>query len=899
MSRLESLRGHRHRLNLEALETRDLLAATPVLAGTTLTITGSENHDRIEVQFDAPVNQLVVLDAGRAVQRFNSAAVNNIVVNGLGGNDFILIGQGVPQAVTVNGGNGSSFFGNTGGDLIINRGTGPAVLNGNEGDDRLVGGPNSDALNGNAGRDVLQGLGGINVLTGGANRDFFFGVNGFDTITDFGPDDINRFVNLPQSAINDEFFTLPQSPQVTLTAPEVDILLQRATAATPSQDAIIVIVDRGGRILGVRAEAGVAPEVMNNALTRVFAIDGAVALARTAAYFGNNQSPLTSRTVQTLSETTLSQREIESNPNITDINSTLRGPGFVGPLGINSHFPRGVQYTPQVDLFAIEHTNRDSLFAIGPDNVKGANNGATTGDDKLLMQRFNVNPAFIPDRIKTPGATGDPLGRATVLAPPESYGVASGLLPGAQGRGLGTLPGGIPIFKKDPVTGQLVEVGGIGVFFPGKTGFATEENSALNTNFNPNLPDRSLEAEVIAFAALGGSSAANLRIGALGGVDALPNIDLPAGRIDLVGITLDVFGPKGLNGPQILIDHAKKLGTGTVNGTLQPLLNPGADNLINGVGDALQPNSLLNGTIVPEGLIVQPHAAADGSLSAADVRLQLFQGVQEALKTRAAIRLPMDSAASMVITVTSKTGEVLGQFRMPDSTVFSIDVATAKARNASYYADTTALQPIDQVPGVPAGVAFTARTFRYLALPRFPEGIDGNVPAPFSQLNDDPGIDRTTQVLVFPTLPQQLFIDTVGTGLQVGPAAPARQFQSVLGFNSFNPGTNFHDFRDTGIYVGPGAFQNNLLNRNGVVFFPGSSPVYQGPVLAGGLGISGDGVDQDDVVTVAARAGFDVPEALRADNFFFQGVRLPFHKFNRQPNINPYGSPSLGNTQIS
>ena len=94
-------------------------------------------------------------------------------------------------------------------------------------------------------------------------------------------------------------------------------------------------------------------------------------------------------------------------------------------------------------------------------------------------------------------------------------------------------------------------------------------------------------------------------------------------------------------------------------------------------------------------------------------------------------------------------------------------------------------------------------------------------------------------------------------------------------------------------------FQNNLLNRDGVVFFPGSSPLYKNQALVGGLGVSGDGVDQDDVVTVAARRGFDVPESLRADNFFFAGVRLPFHKFNRQPNINPVGSPTLGNTQIS
>jgi uncharacterized protein GlcG (DUF336 family) len=334
--------------------------------------------------------------------------------------------------------------------------------------------------------------------------------------------------------------------------------------------------------------------------------------------------------------------------------------------------------------------------------------------------------------------------------------------------------------------------------------------------------------------------------------------------------------------------------------------------------------NLLNGTVVPEGFLVEPHAAADGSLTANDVRLMIFQGVQEALITRAAIRLPLDSNAVFMLTVTSKSGEVLGQFRMPDSTIFSIDVSTSKARNAAYYADAAALQPIDQVPGVPAGAAFTARTFRFLALPRFPEGIDGNPPGPFSQLNDDPGIDRTTTIIRNQTTPGELAVDVTGTGLQVGPRQPASRFQSLFGFDAFNPGTNFHDFRSNGVFdpANPLFFQNNLLNRDGGLFFPGSSPVYKTfngiPVLVGGFGVSGDGVDQDDIVTAAGVDGnerlrvdpsgnpaflqfaastpfFGVPSYLRADAFMFQGVRLPFQKFNRQPNINPVGSANLGN----
>ena len=151
----------------------------------------------------------------------------------------------------------------------------------------------------------------------------------------------------------------------------------------------------------------------------------------------------------------MTQREIQSDPNIPDPNSPAAGQASSPPIGKKGHFPPRVMFTPQVDLFHIEHTNRDSIVSPGPDHIRG------TADDIVLPSRFNVDPAFIP-----PGKN---------LPPPESYGFLSGLLPSAQSRGIGTLPGGIPLYQERK---QLV--GGIGVFFPGTTGFATEENSDLN-----------------------------------------------------------------------------------------------------------------------------------------------------------------------------------------------------------------------------------------------------------------------------------------------------------------------------------------------------------------------------------------------------------------------------------
>ena len=188
--------------------------------------------------------------------------------------------------------------------------------------------------------------------------------------------------------------TVPLQP--VMTAQDVNTLLDRAAGATASNDAIIAVVDRGGNILGVRVESGVSPAITGDTEKLVFAIDGAVAEARTGAFFGNDQAPLTSRTIQFISQSTMTQREIQSDPNIPDPNSAARGPGFVAPVGKKAHFPPRVQFTPQVDLFQIEHTNRDSIINPGPNKVRQdtISNSVVVlrraGDDVALPNRFNV-----------------------------------------------------------------------------------------------------------------------------------------------------------------------------------------------------------------------------------------------------------------------------------------------------------------------------------------------------------------------------------------------------------------------------------------------------------------------------------------------------------------------------
>ena len=59
--------------------------------------------------------------------------------------------------------------------------------------------------------------------------------------------------------------------------------------------------------------------------------------------------------------------------------------------------------------------------------------------------------------------------------------------------------------------------------------------------------------------------------------------------------------------------------------------------------------------------------------------------VHEGNQTRAVLRLPDGSRARFAISVADLDGNIVGLYRMPDSTMFSVDVAVAKSRNVIYF----------------------------------------------------------------------------------------------------------------------------------------------------------------------------------------------------------------------
>ena len=172
---------------------------------------------------------------------------------------------------------------------------------------------------------------------------------------------------------------------------------------------------------------------------------------------------------------------------------------------------------------------------------------------------------------------------------------------------------------------------------------------------------------------------------------------------------------------------------------------------------------------------------------------------------------------------------VLGTFRTGEATLFSWDVSVQKARTVIYYSRHDFLN-------FGVKVAMSVRCVGFLAQCNYPPGIDGNSQGPFNGQQE--------------------------------------RFSGLSG-NHCNP---------AGIRLDPTPALNAAL-PNGITIFPGAFGLYRNGVLVGAIGISGDGVDQDDIAGAAGCHDFLAPFAIRSDQFFLRGARLPYAKFPRDPAI--------------
>jgi uncharacterized protein GlcG (DUF336 family) len=224
--------------------------------------------------------------------------------------------------------------------------------------------------------------------------------------------------------------------------------------------------------------------------------------------------------------------------------------------------------------------------------------------------------------------------------------------------------------------------------------------------------------------------------------------------------------------------------------------------------------------------------------------------------------------------VVDTNGAVLGIVRSPDAPIFGIDVSLQKARTAMFFshpaaeAELAANGDADVRSFVTASHAFfgslapfsgqyawSARAIGNVHRPYFPDGEIGRPPGPLSR-------------------PIAEF-NPFSTGLQ-----SALIEKNVIAHVGFILGASTETPQQCGA---PGA-----RTANGIQIFPGAVPIYRNGQLVGGIGVSGDGIDQDDMISFlgthngGVRTGFygNADPAIRSDQILVRvgdrNVRLRY-----------------------
>lgn len=435
----------------------------------------------------------------------------------------------------------------------------------------------------------------------------------------------------------------------------------------------------------------------------------------------------------------------------------------------------------------------------------------------------------------------------------------SGVINGPKRSPLGLAgdPGGFPIYKNGVV------VGGIGVMSDGVYGLDLTPTSGATGN-----------DEIIAQSALAGFQAPScIRADkiTLGGLIAgYSNADsnlvavnasaLPSSGGSLISVA-EYFSPAALR-------DGKAYGSADSGYADDPTdtLGSGAFVITNGTTNRFPATSAIVGTT---------------PLTAGEVTQILNSAIGVANQSRAQIRRPVGSAVQVTVSVVDINGNILGMSRTPDAPVFGTDVSIQKARTAAFFSKANAGTTILAQPSVTyagdlaaassttvsvaayntasdtffgssifdGGNAFTARAIGNIARPLFPDGINGTGNGPLSKpLN------------IWSPFSVGFQLDLVYNKLVTAIVAP------------------------TTIDTSCSANSSDGIN-NGIQIFPGAVPIYRGSTLIGAVGVSGDGVDQDDMVAFLglSRAGnilgtgvSNAPSTIRSDTLSPQSVPLRY-----------------------
>ena len=480
--------------------------------------------------------------------------------------------------------------------------------------------------------------------------------------------------------------------------------------------------------------------------------------------------------------------------------------------------------------------------------------------------------------------------------------------------GLSADPGGFPIYK------QGAPVGGVGFIGDGVYGLDRDISE-----FDDDLD------EIIALAGTVGFDAPSARradvITAVGKTFRYADWDTSflvsdAGNAAPISASDD---PRGQLVPVFGYYDGRTIGAGTLFGTPESGIAPAANDLFaSSTGESLDAFILVDEAGInrypPITGTDQPGNGATAPLSAEEVKVILEEALALANSMRAQIRRPLGSQARVSISVVDTNGAILGFARTRDGPIFGADVSLQKARTAVFFSGTgqgITQSPADTLRGLPApkylapvfdpeevaddfsqqlvpalledspltapapeisdyvvaaqrflGIpdalersgapsAFADRSGGNLSRPHYPDGVASNPNGPLSKVRGEWSVFSVGLQLdlVYNSMIQHVAHVTLD-------GAVPDVSQTCPGNTGFDP-DNLFQMQGAATQL-----------ANGIQIFPGSVPIFRGETLVGGIGVSGDGVDQDDMISFLGvhRAGLrldqalnNAPPAIRAD----------------------------------
>ena len=699
---------------------------------------------------------------------------------------------------------------------------------------------------------------------------------------------------------------LPVNPL--LSAADVEqILAQAASQAKPTQ--AIVVLDRAGNVLGEYdgPRLVVGPDMTQEEINEI-RLDAALR-ARTASYFESEAEAFTTRTARFIIQDHF-PNPVENTPG-----GPLYGVQFSSAASTDT-IP--VDTTADNSPFTVADPNTGGLLIneLGPAGLSGDPGGVPlyiTGFDSVLGKKKPIPVGSI-------GVAGD---FSDVAARKNLY-LGNVFLPGSSIHQFQYAYAADPNgnFNQGAENGDFDE----SIAEAGATGFMAPHGIQATQVFVAGLRLPFLASPVARSQPPQSLSA--LTTGTDAGTEPVTFNASPAGDTPLTTLATDVHVRDTVASNSVPTGFGSTSALGIESGT--PYTLPSTSNVNQGRGIAgtlvrrntrADPDQSVqnNGFVASNDTDPNTGLPAAESLTVADVTSIIDTAAARAAETRAGIRQPIGANVVVYITVVDADGDLLGAFRMGDATNFSYDVAIQKARTAAFFSDNTH--------------AFSATAIGFISQRYFPIGINDGLEGPlfdlqnglkFADLGDVDGsiapiddtekplgevtasiTDPTTAVIPVSAINGNTFhagqIVTFGTD----PTFAARQAATPNVFvGSANDTSNEYlitsvtpqgiTVRSDGIdpsvngilplTAGDAIIPKNPL-KNGITIFPGGFPLYKNGQMVGAIGVSGDGVTQDDIIAYSGTGATD-PEGT--------GRAVTFRPIN--PNIE---SDALGATNLA